>query len=221
MAQQAPKVAKCLEALERHGLLMLQDARLPSVTTTVAGGPVKGSWWGHARGHAIFNTAEALENHADVAVARIIDRKVTYLHRRLWPALLAVGRSREAWQTRSLPPGGRRLLRAVEGAGSLRTDRAAVKWRTPPREVGNAARELERRLLVYAEEVHTKSGAHAKELTAWAVWARREGLSPGGLGPADGRALFEETLAPMEVEFGADARLPWEEGVRRRVRSRP
>lgn len=195
---------------------MLQDSKLPSVTTIVAGEPVKGSWWGHARSHAMFNTAEALEEHPDVAVAKLINEKVTYVHRRLWPALRAVGAAREEWQTRGLTPQGQALLRAVEKAGSLRTDLAAAISKKPPREIARAASELERRLLVSAREVHTQSGAHAKELKAWRRWARGAGLQKSSVDPAQGRLTIERALRAMNERAHSKAKLPWETPFRPR-----
>jgi hypothetical protein len=54
----------------------------------VAGGPIRGSWWGHPKGHEIFRLAEAVANSGDVLVCKLIEGKVTWVHRRLWPALV-------------------------------------------------------------------------------------------------------------------------------------
>ena len=54
-------VASCRAALEDAGILLVQDATLPSVTTLVAGGPVRGSWWAHEQSHSIFAVLEELE----------------------------------------------------------------------------------------------------------------------------------------------------------------
>ncbi len=40
--------------LERLGLLLLQDKKLPSVATIFAGRPMAGSWWGHPLGQEMF-----------------------------------------------------------------------------------------------------------------------------------------------------------------------
>ena len=73
----------------RHGVV-LQAARgpVPSLAEAVAGGPIRGSWWGHAKGQEIFRAAEAVVDSGDVLVCKMIDGKVTYVHRRLWPALV-------------------------------------------------------------------------------------------------------------------------------------
>ena len=92
---------RVLRALARQGLLLLQDPRLPSVAGLVAGGPVHGSWWGHPKGQQIFRVSEWLADHPEVLVNRLVSRKVTYVHRRLWPAILAVARARAQEQARN------------------------------------------------------------------------------------------------------------------------
>lgn len=217
MAGAPPKLEECLKALALHGLLMLQDARLPSVTTVVAGAPVKGSWWGHALGHGIFNTAQALEEHPDVAVAKLVDGKVTYIHRRLWPALAAAGAARAEWQLHGLSPSAKALLAAVDKRGSIRTDLAATAatvLNAPGRSVGEAALELEKRLLVVSEEVHTETGAHAKRLERWSVWAARRGIQDGGMSARAARRAFEAVMESLNREAHAEARLPWQGRLR-------
>jgi hypothetical protein len=83
----SPKEA--LAFVERHGIV-LQAARgpVPSLAEAVAGGPIRGSWWGHPRGHEIFRAAEAITESPDVLVCKLVDGKVTYVHRRLWPPLV-------------------------------------------------------------------------------------------------------------------------------------
>ena len=78
------EVKRARAALERWGLLLLQDPVLPSLATLIAGAPIRGSWWGHARGGDIFRVANELEQ--EVVTAKLIDGKVTFVHRRLWPA---------------------------------------------------------------------------------------------------------------------------------------
>jgi hypothetical protein len=75
--------------VERHGIV-LQAARgpAPSLAEAIAGGPIRGSWWGHPKGREIFRAAQAVCDSPDVLVCRLIDGKVTYVHRRVWPALV-------------------------------------------------------------------------------------------------------------------------------------
>jgi hypothetical protein len=80
-----------MAALVEHGML-LESARgpLPNVAALVAGEPIKGSWWGHPRGHEIFDTLSTLDDSPDVVRMRLVNGKVTLVHRRIWPALVRV-----------------------------------------------------------------------------------------------------------------------------------
>jgi hypothetical protein len=80
-----------LAFVKRHGIV-LQAARgpVPSLAEAIAGGPIRGSWWGHPKGKEIFRVAEAVSDHADVLVCTLVEGKVTYVHRRIWPALLTL-----------------------------------------------------------------------------------------------------------------------------------
>ena len=70
--------------------MLLESARgpLPNVAEMVAGEPIKGSWWGHARGHEIYAEINALDESPDVVRMRLVNGKVTLVHRRVWPALV-------------------------------------------------------------------------------------------------------------------------------------
>ena len=80
-----------MAVLIEHGML-LQSARgpLPNVAELVAGEPIAGSWWGHPKGHEIFAELETLDESPDVVRMRLVNGKVTLVHRRLWPALVRV-----------------------------------------------------------------------------------------------------------------------------------
>jgi hypothetical protein len=75
--------------VEHHGVV-LQAARgpVPSLAEAIAGGPIRGSWWGHPKGHDIFRASEVIGDSAEVLVCKLVDGRVTYVHRRLWPALV-------------------------------------------------------------------------------------------------------------------------------------
>ena len=80
---------EALAFVERHGIV-LQAARgpLPNLTETIAGGPIRGSWWGHPKGKEIFRAVRAICASPDVLVCKLVEGKITYVHRRLWPALI-------------------------------------------------------------------------------------------------------------------------------------
>ena len=82
---------EALAFVERHWIV-LEAARgpVPSLAETIGGGPIRGGWWGHPMGHEIFAATEAIADNEDVLVCKLIDGKVTYVHRRLWPALVKV-----------------------------------------------------------------------------------------------------------------------------------
>ena len=75
--------------VEKCGIL-LESARgpIPSLAETIAGEPLRSSWWGHPRADAIFACSRAIRRSEDVLTCRLVDGKVTYVHRRLWPALV-------------------------------------------------------------------------------------------------------------------------------------
>jgi hypothetical protein len=83
--------AEALKFVRTHGVVLESGAgAVPSLAVAVAGGPIRGSWWGHARGREIFALTRAVRDSPDVLVCRLFDGKITYVHRRLWPALVRV-----------------------------------------------------------------------------------------------------------------------------------
>ena len=83
------KPIEAVAFVERHGVV-LQSARgpVPNLAEAVARGPLRGSWWSHRKGKEIFHAAEAVSESPDVLVCKLIEGKVTFVHRRLWPALV-------------------------------------------------------------------------------------------------------------------------------------
>lgn len=112
----SPKEA--LAFVERHGVV-LEAARgpVPSLAETIAGGRIRGSWWAHSKGHEIFAATQAVGESDDVLVCKLIDGRVTYVHRRLWPALVKLapqfrkGPLARIWNEH-LPNGSHRMRRS-------------------------------------------------------------------------------------------------------------
>jgi hypothetical protein len=75
--------------VRQHGVV-LASARgpVPNLAEAVAGEPIRGSWWAHPRSHEIFAALSSLDDDADVVCCKLVDAKVTFVHRRLWPALV-------------------------------------------------------------------------------------------------------------------------------------
>ena len=78
------------DAWVREQGVVLQSAHgpLPNLAEYVAGEPIRGSYWAHPKANAIFLCSRAIRKSADVLVCRLVGGKVTYVHRRLWPALV-------------------------------------------------------------------------------------------------------------------------------------
>src|SRR5207247_1545232 len=144
----AKPTARVLDILSQSGLLLKQDKCLPNVVTLVTGESLSTSWWSHPKGRLIFAVLSELSDHPDVLFTKLLYRKVTLVHRRLWPALLAVASAGEPWQKRGLLPAARALLTSV------------TESNTAVRGSGQAVKELEFRLLIHGDQVHTESGHH-------------------------------------------------------------
>jgi hypothetical protein len=181
-----------LRTLESSGLLLLQDKTFPNVVTIVTGESVKGSWWAHPLGHQVFRAVNVLAARPDVVVTKLLGGKVTFVHKRLWPALLAVASAREPWQTAGLSPEAEALLEQVLREGGLVSS-------------GQASREIESRLLLRGEQIHTELGHHETRLEAWNSWALRSGCKACGTA-AQGRALLEQVVHDLG---GSAENLPW------------
>ena len=197
-----------MSQLQRFGLLLESDPRLPSICSLITGAPVRGSWWSHPLAHAIFHVSGQLADHSDVLITKLISGKVTFVHRKLWPEIFAIGTAREPWQTKDLSPAARSMLKMVSEQGSLRTDE--IPWPGPVKgKPGDAARELEQRLLIRAGEFHTATGAHAKLLESWQHWAQRTGFRPSAISADRAKKRIEGSLDNLNEQFGAKAKLPW------------
>jgi hypothetical protein len=204
----ASRSARLLAArLERDGILLEHDAVLPSATALVAGEPVSGSWWSHPKAHEIYDGLQPL--HHVATRVKLIVGKATLVHRRLWPALIAVGRARQAWQLDGLTTSGTDLLRTVNRSRRpLWSDEAAPSLDSRARQA--TVRELERRLLIHTDEVHTESGAHRKALETWATFKRREGVDGRVPSVSDAQRTFEAIVAGWPEPRGRAPLLPWQ-----------
>jgi hypothetical protein len=204
MARGASKrLARAERELERWGLLLRHDATLPSMTALLAGEPVRGSWWSHPKANEIYDLLQEFHRGAGRLAVKLVDGKVTYVHERLWPALLNAVRVRSVWQRAHLSAAAATLLAAVGRRGAVRTDQLEDGA------LGRAAPELETRLLVHAESVHTESGTHRKLLRTWARWCRDTRYACPRFAPRAGYAQLEAAAGELAAAAGAKARLPW------------
>jgi hypothetical protein len=175
--------------------LLLQDKSALDIVSILAGEKLSTSWWGHAAGRAIFACLERLDDDPDVIATRLVAGKITYVHRDLWPPFLAIATSHEPWQTKGLSADAQKLFTAVK--------------RGDTRATGAAARELQARLLVHAEQVHTESGKHELQLQAWPRVTKMRGVVPA---PDDATARLEAAVTAIGARV---ASLPWRPERRR------
>jgi hypothetical protein len=200
-------VERALAELERFGLLLFSDPALPSLVGLIVGEPLRRSWWGHPRGSDIYRAMNAIAEDPGVLSTKLVAGKVTYVHSRLWAAVHALGCAREGWQVDSLSTGARWLLAQVDADDEVQTDLLVPP---PGARVPDASRELERRLLVHATEVHTPSGAHAKVLQTWPHWAAEHAIQGEQLSAAEARGQLEDAARRLESEVANGvAELPW------------
>src|SRR5262249_48495732 len=85
------KAEEVVSFIRKHGVV-LESARGPvvSLAETIAGEPLKGSWLSHPSSREIFAATRAARDSDDILVCRLINGKITFVHRRLWSALARV-----------------------------------------------------------------------------------------------------------------------------------
>ncbi|MCR4314964.1 MAG: hypothetical protein NUW37_01300 [Planctomycetes bacterium] len=188
--------------LEEHGLLLCHDGKFVCATSIIAGEQIAGTWWGHPKGNLIYNVLEEVLDSPDVIAPKLIAGKVTLIHRKLWPAFFTIVRETRPWQKKALKDDSKALLKIVAEEGRVRSDE--IVW-THSRKLGDATRDLERKLLVYCKELHSDSGAHFKEILTWETWKDERNVHP---------EQMDYSLAISEIESAAKslypkAKLPW------------
>ena len=75
--------------VKTHGVVM-ESARgpVPSLVQAIVGEDVHGSWWAHPEGKRIFEITRAVRSSPEVLVCRLVGGKITFVHERVWPALV-------------------------------------------------------------------------------------------------------------------------------------
>src|SRR6266542_1330401 len=146
---------QALRFIARHGIV-LESARgpVPSLLEAALGRRPRGGWWGDPAGKTFFWLTRAVRAHRDVLVCRLVSGKITYVHRRLWPAVARLQRrltakalaaideihtARGAHRTR-LTPFRSRMPRGVIVAGSRLTGDAAAGALGPAFSSGSRAK---------------------------------------------------------------------------------
>lgn len=82
-------VEEALSFVREHGVVLASaKGPVPRLAEAIAGEPIKGSWWAHPKGHEIFAIFQKIKESPDVLICRLVNGRVTFVHRRLWPALV-------------------------------------------------------------------------------------------------------------------------------------
>lgn len=190
------KFEDLLARLQELDLLLDADPTFPSISAFVLGPSLRGSWWAHPKANEMYRLACLLRSHPDVLMAKLVSGKVTLIHRPLWPAVFVIGTARESWQMKKLSKEAKALLKKIDKD-------------TRVKGTGDAVRELEAKLLVQAESVHTERGSHSKQIQSWQFWADRAMLGEVDLTVAEAKAQLEQVVARLNKQFGAKGTLPW------------
>jgi len=107
---------------------------VPSLAETIAVKPIRGSWWKHPKGNIIFRCSRAIRSSREVLVCRLIEGKVTYVHRRLWAALVR-------WAD-ELDPDRLAAIREIHTASGKHKVEAIAYPKWVPSDVKSAAAKL-------------------------------------------------------------------------------
>jgi hypothetical protein len=90
---------QAMAIVREHGVVLASaKGPAPRLAELIAGESIKGSWWAHPKGHQIFAIFQQIDKSPDILVCRLVNGKVTFVHRRLWPALVRVAHQFQANQ---------------------------------------------------------------------------------------------------------------------------
>jgi hypothetical protein len=197
---------RVLGELRRNGLLLESDSAFPNVVRLVVGEKIEGSWWGHRDGHLIFNVMKRLRSSPEILEAKLISGKGTLIYKTLWPELLEICSSRNRWQMANLSADAKNLLRLIEKKSKIRTDE--IEWQGKSA-IGDCVRELEKRLLVHSEEIHTAKGSHSKIIRSWRRLANEAKIPMAPVNLERAKEKFETLVGQLNKEHDGHGRLPW------------
>lgn len=122
--------AQAFAFIHEHGIVLESSkGPVPSLAQTIAGSDIKGGWWSHPRSKEIFRITRAVRESPRVLVCRLVAGKVTFVHERLWPALVRVADQLRSEQVAQLveehTESGKHVTREIPFPGWVPTSVAA------------------------------------------------------------------------------------------------
>jgi hypothetical protein len=201
------ELSKFYAEFNKHGIFLLSDPVLPSLVTLIAEKPVKGSWWGHPKGHLIYNLSQKIEDDPDILTIKLINKKITYLHKRHWNAFFSLVTSKSDWQLKGLSISHRSLMEMVQKNGSIRADDNS--FNKTPTEIGKIAAKLEEKAIVYSQGLHTNSGKHVRLLKSWKRLIRDLRYPFKKVKAEEALCYFDDLIQNWALESSVKVKLPW------------
>jgi len=107
------KTDEVLSVLRERGILMCHDYELPSATSIIADEKIKGSWWPHKKGSLIFHTLGEVLNSNELLAPKLVNGKVTLLHKDLFSDFFTIVLTESDWQLESIKNDCRDLYKQI------------------------------------------------------------------------------------------------------------
>ena len=86
-------VTEALAFVRKHGVVLASaKGAAPRLTEAIIGKPIEGNWWTHPQSRRIYAVLRDVSASEEVLVCRLIDGKITLIHRRLWPSLVRLAK---------------------------------------------------------------------------------------------------------------------------------
>ena len=85
------QLREAIAFVRRFGVVLESAKGLePSLAAAIVGEPFVGGWWGHPKGHEIYELTQRVRASRAVLVCTLVKGRVTFIHRRLLPAFVRV-----------------------------------------------------------------------------------------------------------------------------------
>jgi len=109
---------EALAFVRQHGVVLASaKGTALRLTEAIVGESINGSWWAHPKSHRIYAILGAVSESDQVLVCRLIEGRITFVHRRLWPSLVRLAKRLAPEQLAQVreehAPSGRHVSRFV------------------------------------------------------------------------------------------------------------